>query len=343
MLNALAIWFALLVSGPVASAQGWNAAPQVDTSVMLQPVPPAPIEYLATAGTYATFYYRGLDRHTAEMLAEHAAQRIPEIAEVLGVPTGRAMHIFLAHDQHAFETLQPGKTHDWADGTAWPHRSLIYLRSPRVRPGTAKPLTQVLDHEITHVLLGQAFGPRPVPTWLQEGLAQWVAGEIGPEIPERIGRGQLSGGLLTLEDLSDGFPREAHRADLAYAQSADLIAYLAGEYGPEVLPTLIGEMAQGASVNAALLHATGDRSDQIDRAWRGRLAGSGLWFTALANDSFFFALGVPLALLAGIGVRRRRRKVLERWEEEERLQEQWVAQLQSQTFAHPVSGVERIH
>ena len=60
-----------------------------------------------------------------------------QLAKRLGVPMGRPVDVYLAPDEATFRSLQPGTIPDWADGTAWPTRGLVYLRSPRIRAGTA--------------------------------------------------------------------------------------------------------------------------------------------------------------------------------------------------------------
>ena len=332
-LSALALLFSLFLSGP-AQAQSWESIPEgQDTSLQLEAPPQPPGHYVSLPGTYATFHGRHADRAVLERLAEHAALSIPRIAEQLGIGAGRHMEITVADDERVFHTLQPGTPPSWADGTAYPQRALVYLKSPSIRPGTAKPLEQVLDHEITHVLLGQAFGPEPVPRWLQEGLAQWVAGEIGPDLPERIARHTWGGSLLSLDDLTHGFPADPLRADLAYAQSADLISFLAAEHGPESIPVLVQAIAAGQPVPAAFRHATGRSADELDKAWRARLNSGNIQLASLGNDMFWWGLGAPLVLFAFWGVRRRNRKVLERWEREEEAEERLMAELMKRVQA----------
>jgi len=227
------------------------------------------------------------------------------------------MRVVLADDEESFFAMQPGRPPLWADGTAWPHQALVFLKSPRARPGTATPLEVVLDHEITHVLLGQAFGHRPVPTWLQEGLAQWIAGEYGPDTVRRLSRASLSGGLLTLDDIKFGFPKDPIRANLAYAQSADLIAYIASEHGEEAIHELVGEMARGTPVNAAFRKATGSFAHELDAQWRDRLEQSSFGISLLAEETLWFGLGAPVLVLGWLGVRRRNRRRKEQWREEE--------------------------
>ena len=317
MITAMLLFITALFSAPT-QAQAWEAASVVDVSVALEPMPELPNTYMADPGLYATVHARPADRHTGKQLSDHAVQVVPELAERLGLGTGRSMNIVLAHDQSDFENLQPGTTHDWADGTAWPQRSLIYLRAPRARSGKSKDLEQVLEHEVVHVLLGQAFGRRPVPTWLQEGMAQYFAGEVTPDLPKRIARGMVGGGLMSLNQLSYGFPHNPQRADLAYAQSADLINWIASEYGEASLRTLIQQMSRGESMNSSLYAATGATSTELELAWQSRLKDSGLWLSAFMAEGSFFVLVIPLAFWGAWRLRKRQRATLARWEEEER-------------------------
>jgi hypothetical protein len=327
--TTLGVILTALLALALSAEPSMSTAPAVDLSVRLHEAPAPPIGFVGMPGVYATFYGAPQDHATLERLSEHAAVAIPRIAESLGIGAGPAMHITLADDEQAFVDLQPGTPPTWADGTAWPQRRLIFLKSPRIRFGTSKPLEQVLDHEITHVLLGQAFGARPVPRWLQEGLAQWVAGEIGPQTTQRLAEGLL-GNLLTLDQLTSSFPRDPVRANLAYAQSADLIAFVAQEYGEEAIVVLVQQMALGKHHNAAFRIATGEDSDTIDQKWRARLENSNLWLSGIATDTFFFGLGAPLTIAAFWMARRRNRKVFERWEAEDRLAAQIWAMWQEQ-------------
>ncbi len=161
---ALALLGALLGAGPAAAAE-WTLPPETDhAEALLAPPPPVPEDWITVHGVYARVHAPASHARVAQRLANHAARSVPAIAEQLALPAGRTMTVYLADSDATFRALQPGAVPSWADATAWPHRSLIFLRDGQTRGGTAKPLEQVFDHEITHVLLGQAFGPRPVPT-----------------------------------------------------------------------------------------------------------------------------------------------------------------------------------
>lgn len=279
-------------------------------------------------GLYASVAGDPADRAAVRRIASHVEEAVPRIAEQLDLPTGRRMRVYVTHTQDQFQQLQPGDPSDWVDATAYPHRALVFLRAPRLRPGTAKPLEQVTDHEITHVLVEQSFHGAPVPRWLHEGLAQLVANEYSQQTTEAISKGMLGDGPMTLGELVEGFPRDPLRAQLAYAQSADLVAFIRNEYGQQSLQVLLREMAGGTPVRAAFREATGQSLDQVDSAWRARLQRSQLWFPALVSDSLWFAIGGFVLVGGWLRVRRRNRERRAWMEREEELQDQldmlWV-------------------
>ena len=314
------LWSTLSYAG---SGAGWVATPD-DTAYLNQlntPRPDVPSDWVMYSGPYAQVHSAPDDSATALHLSRYVSASLPRIAEEMGVPIGRTMNIFITPDQEAFRTLQPGTPPNWADGTAWPTAGLIYLRSPSIRGGTASPLEQVLDHEIAHVLLGQAFGARRVPRWLQEGVAQLVAREYTPQVTDRIGQGMFGDNLIPLDSLTRGFPDDPIQARLAYAQSADLVAYINNQAGPEAMGVLIREMASGRPFGAALKVATGMTSDELETAWLARLDTSMLWLRPLVSDTVILSGAGIAFFVLGIATLRRRRQQLAAMAEDEALED----------------------
>jgi hypothetical protein len=256
------------------------------------PAAPSPSEPWHSISTvYADIYYSYKDRHVAQALSRHANHAIPRIAQSLELGSGSAMKIYLMPTQESFARLQPGKTPDWADGTAWPDLGLIFLRSPDIRNGRSDPLTQVLDHEIAHIVLGRAFGERPVPRWLQEGVAQLVSGEHGHETTDTLSKGVLGENLLSLQELTLRFPAAPQRANLAYAQSADFIVFLRQTYGANALPKLISMMTNNQSFGYSIRNITGKTIHELDMEWRGELSDSLIWLKPLFSDTTLLSIG----------------------------------------------------
>lgn len=309
-----------LAATPALADNGPTMRPldeSIDAAGLFAETPPPPAGWRTVEGLYTRIHAHPDDLGTARALAAHADESVPKLAAALGVPSGATVEVFLAPDTETFRTMQPGEPPKWADGTAWPTRGLVYLRSNSVRIGTDEPLTTVLDHELVHIILGRSFAPRPVPHWLQEGAAQLLAKQYSVELTDRLAAGLLGDSLLTLDELTGGFPRDPGRARLAYAQSADLVAHLQNTYGDDTLAQVTRGLAGGLSVDAALRQATGRSAYELDRVWRARLSQSPMWLKPLVSDTTILAVTGLVFIGGGVLVRRRRREQLARWEREE--------------------------
>jgi len=309
----------LLLASP-ARAQEWTVAPE---AVVLEDAPPAvPADWERVSAVYLEVYGAPDSLPVLLDLSRHGSRSLPALADLLGVAIGRTVHVVVAPTQEAFFDLQPGNAPEWADGTAYPSLGHIYLRRPAIR-GPQRPLHVVFDHELVHILLGRAFAPQHPPAWLQEGIAQVFAGEYGPDTTREIARGAAGPGLFTLEQLTLGFPSDPRAAQLAYAQSADFIAWMRVEYGDEALRVVVAEMRGGADVRGAIRVATGSFLEEVDSAWRGRVerGRSDLWLSVFSSGDIWWAIA---ALLAGIGLlaaRWRIRRRMARMARQERIRD----------------------
>ncbi len=307
----------LAVTGVARAQPVWAPAPEVMADAPF--VAPPSGGWWTEDGVYARVHGDSEDRATVRRLADRAAHSVPRLASQLGVTAGGRIDIYIAAPG-SFHEIQPGAPPDWADGTAWPKSGLIFLHSPRDRSGVAASLDVVLDHELVHILLGRAFAPKVPPRWLQEGMAQYYAGELGPSTAETLSSAHLAGGLIPLATVVSGFPKEVGLARLAYAQSADLIGWLGTEYGREALKGLVAEMRGGATAPQAILRVTGEDMDTIEARWASQWTDPMLWANAILTSGMLW--GVLSALLVFGGWRRWRRgkEKLARWEAEEERQ-----------------------
>jgi len=316
---ALLIW-SLLAPVTAQAAPSMRSLPDA-VEIHQSEQPTLPDGWATVPSPLADVHAAPRDKGTALRLSRHIAKRLPALADELDLPVGNRVHVIIAPTQKLFHSLQPGRLPDWADGTAWPHRGLIFLRAPRLRGHTNETLEMVLEHELVHILLGRAFGARPVPRWLQEGLAQLKSGEYSAETTATLAKGILGDNLMSIHELSRGFPDNALRAQLAYAQSADLVAYIQNTYGPSAINALIRELSRGERFAPAVRIATGDVVDDIDVAWRARLQSSPLGLSPLFSEGIWWGLGAFLVPVAWFAVRRRNRRKLERWKREEVLED----------------------
>lgn len=273
-------------------------------------LPALPENFQTVSGTFIRVHGAQSSTPLLLRLARRGSASIKTISTRLAVPIGGTVHVYVVETEEQFRGFQMGKAPVWADGTAYPAAGMIILKDPSLRGGQAKPLVQVLDHEITHILLGRAFLPQHPPSWLQEGVAQVVAGELGPETAETLRNGVAFGGLISLDSLARGFPQDPVRAHLAYAQSADFVAWLEEKYGEQALQVIIREQVRGRPFEYAIRSATSQSMDQIEAAWRASYESN--WpvisLSALAQEEFIWGFCGVLLLVGGL-LRRRQFKV----------------------------------
>jgi len=293
---------ALLGMGPAFGQSLRAAPPEKQATATVIPFPPG---WTLQEGSFSVTGGPPTDLSSIRKVSAYVEDAVPRITRTLGLPSDHRVRVYVTPTREQFNTLQPNRPPAWAEATAWPAASMVFVESPGLKPDAS--FEKVLDHELTHVIVGQAFLPRTPPRWLHEGLAQWVAHEYTPEMTRRIARGMLGNQLITLQDLTAGFPADPLKAQLAYAESADFVAWIANEYGEGALQAMSQEMAHGATAAAAIRHATGTGLDEADRAWRAHLSGSKLWIAGLFDSEIWWFLAAVGMVVGALGVRRRNR------------------------------------
>ena len=113
-------------------------------------------------------------------------------------------------------------------------------------------LSRVLKHELTHSFVGQKTRGR-APTWIQEGLAQWMEGQRSSENAASLAQiysdghasplGRLEGGWLSLN---------GDQAAYAYAWALANIEYIVETDGMGDVERILDRIGSGEATEAAL-------------------------------------------------------------------------------------------
>jgi tetratricopeptide (TPR) repeat protein len=118
--------------------------------------------------------------------------------------------------------------------------------------GVNAELSRVLRHELTHSFVGQETHGR-APTWVQEGIAQWMEGKRSDEsaavLVQVYGDGN-SAPLGKLEGSWMGLPEGVAR--YAYAWSLANVEYIIQTQGMGEMNRILERLAAGSSVEDAL-------------------------------------------------------------------------------------------
>ena len=262
--------------------------------------------------------YQEQERKMASFLLQQAEEIREEILFDVGHAPPSPTVIYLAPTWEQFQEVQPdGAPPTWAIGTAYPARNLICLRSPRGMKGGRTDIEEVLRHEYTHLVLANALKGNDAPRWLDEGFTMLQSRGWNLSLTYCLSRGVLRDALIPLEELTHGFPLDQDKAQLAYAQSISFVSFIKTEYGPEALPRLITGLAYGLDAETALKQATGLGLRNLERQWKVELKKRYSWIPIVTS---FFSLWFLVSLLFLLSYwlkRRRAKRTLAEWEEEE--------------------------
>jgi hypothetical protein len=246
----------------------------------------------------------------AEIARESPAIRERILADI-GIDLPGRTEVRIAPTLEAFQADQPGKGQVplWAAGTAYPEDNLIVLRSPRAVKGSRGDPVEVFTHEFCHIALGRALGGRRIPRWLDEGFAIYEAREWRLFRYAVLAEAALTDRLIPLRVLTESFPEEADRAELAYAESFLFVSFLIQQLGREPFHRLIREYARFGDLDGAIRRAAGLTPAELEKRWVDYLKLRVSWIPVLTSVS---TLWFAMALIFICGYLRKRRQARQR-------------------------------
>lgn len=113
-------------------------------------------------------------------------------------------------------------------------------------------LSRVLKHELTHSFVGQKTRNR-APTWLQEGLAQWMEGKRSGEDASALIEIYDKQQNASLEQLEGSWMNlSGDAAAYAYAWGLANVEYIIQSDGMGDIERILDQIADGQTTNAAL-------------------------------------------------------------------------------------------
>jgi len=182
------------------------------------------------------FYSEGNER-VARKITDICESSIPEIAGALGLDEVLPLQIQVVSN---FKTYRAGSLNDlpsWGVAFAFMQSQVMLIDAKRATKAW-NTLEKVVPHELSHLLLAQRIGLKPMPLWFIEGLAQWQAGQWSLLEGWHLMEAVWTGKAPPLGRIEHVFPREEILAREAYR-----VAYTAftfrfdGEF--ELLPEFL--------------------------------------------------------------------------------------------------------
>jgi hypothetical protein len=216
-----------------------------------------------------------------------------------------------------FDSLIGGAFPDWGAAAALPTRGLIVIKSPDAF-NVGKSLSELLAHEYSHLALAHRTGWHRAPRWFDEGLAMYVSSEWGWSHNIAMSRAALFGDLLPLGSIEEVNRFSSPRAEVAYAESYQAVKYLFDLYRVDAVTVFLDRIREGASIDSALMAATGSTYVDFNAEFGVYLKGR-YNLATLFMDTMYFWLFLALVVIVGaILTYRRRRQYYRKWDEHDK-------------------------
>ena len=163
----------------------------------------------------------------------------------------------------------------FSEGGTPPWAAALYDGSVRIPARGLDRVTPallgVLRHELAHAFVAERTGGNS-PTWLQEGVAQWLEGVDLAAVDARLAPIAARKQLLPLISLEGPFQGLAERdANLAYAQSVSAVGFILRQRGEPALVRLLSALGDGLPSEEALPVALALSYPELQQVWETTL------------------------------------------------------------------------
>jgi hypothetical protein len=268
---------------------------------------------------WVRFAYPPSERQFVEPLIRHADQIRAELRERLGYPVLPELRVYLARTQGELLALAPegAVVPKYATGMAYAELGLVLLALNPLYPNDHHDLVELFRHEAAHVALHQAAQQAEIPRWFDEGFAVHASGESSLLRMRALSTATVSDRLIPLEQLSHGFPSDPVRAELAYAESADIVRFLLRRQDRARFAALLERVRAGESFDRALEDAYNTARDTLELEWQKDVARRYTFWPVLMGGGLVWVGALGLFVWGWHRRRVRDRATLARWAREE--------------------------
>ncbi len=240
-------------------------------------LPPAPEGYTEVRVDGVRWSYPTAFAEPVEALISALPEHWARINEALQSRSEADFDVRIVRNVDELRRLAPQEIPppDYAVGVAYPHAGIILVSLSPTVVGAPYDVESTLAHELSHVALHRAVRGRPVPRWFSEGLAATQSGEYAFRRAAALYQARGEGRLVPLADLDGRFhrPRDPRNTSAAYAQAADMVAFLENQPdGAAGFRRVVLALRRGETMEEALLAGYGLTLQTFEAEWNENLA-----------------------------------------------------------------------
>lgn len=200
-------------------------------------------------------------------ISQAGIKRAQQILPIILVPP--VIDIYVYQNAEELRSALVASSQNWIAGHADPDLNVILVSLP---PGPEQRLEmeRQIPHELMHVMLyytdGNAY--TNLPAWFNEGLSSLAELYPNPDYPVLLQNAYQTNSLLPLETLCKVFPKDSHKALLAYAESASFMNFLFEKYGHVGFESLMALYAHGQSCDQAVETGFNASLSNLENQWQ---------------------------------------------------------------------------
>lgn len=260
------------------------------------------------------FESRGEQAAVARLKAATPTSGIRDAARLVGLEgPGEPIEVIVAAEGTAIARNTPS----WIAGYAYGALGTVVLFPARAPVYPDRSLSELLVHEVTHVMVSRAAEQRHVPRWFNEGVAMAAASPWGLN-----DRSWLSWALLverggSLTELDRQFEQGGGETRRAYAVSGAMVRALLQREGADAVARVLRRLSRGQTFESAFLLETGSTLEAFEQSFWRRHDFWYRWVPLLTSSAFLWSAITALALIAIVRRRRLDAAMMARWELED--------------------------
>ncbi len=310
-----------------------------DVPVIVSPsqinVPPVPDDYVTKDLGWLRFSYPPAAAERVAPLLRDANAIKEELSSALGLSVLGQVEVRITPTTSDMARLAPREVPppEYADGVAYPRLRLILISMLAPRGAEAVELDRVFRHELAHVALEDAVLGQHVPVWFNEGFAMALSGEKAYDRMRVLWNATVSDTVLPLSELDRSFPSDTFEVNIAYAESADFMAFLMRKADRERFAAMVRRVREGTPFERAMSDAYGSDLRKLEFQWRTDLERRYSLLPILTGGGILWVGAIGVLGAAYAKRRRRSKAILEQWGREEAMEDALRARLAAQIAA----------
>jgi len=254
------------------------------------------------------------NRRFIEYIKKDLNTRLNPLKSFYGNFPSNNYKIYLLKNDKRFKNFSKNNLPEWSRAIAYIKNNTIILKINSAEDVIESSKTLV--HELSHMILHHHFRRDHIPVWINEGLAEYVAGKkISVAEKTIIANALWANKLIPLAKIDSLLLFDGIKARLAYLESLSAVNYFIHKHGQDSLYLLLENMNKIADINLAFINAVGYDFIDFELEWYKELDTKYLWLIILNLDNLIWISITILAFTVFISIKIRNKKKIDDWME----------------------------